>query len=175
MIPRKITARELMTPGVSTCRPEDTLRSAALIMRERHCGCMPVVAEDDRPVAMLTDRDVCLAAYKRDAPLSTLYVREAMSKAIYTCKPDDSLVVAERMMREHKVRRLAIVDRDARLVGLLSLSDIAREAARDHVAATRDASADGLTQTLAAVSETEPSPPPPRATPHAPTSGGGHR
>jgi CBS domain-containing protein len=123
--------KELMVQRVATVGPQDGLDRAARLMHERDCGSLPVVDAEGRPLAMVTDRDICLAAWKRDAPLSRLRVREAMSRTIHTCRPEDTLEEAERLMGLHQVRRLPVVDPQGRLVGLLALDDIAREARRE--------------------------------------------
>jgi CBS domain-containing protein len=76
-----------------------------------------------------------------------------MSKQVHVWRPDDSVFVAERIIREHRIRRLPVVAVDGTLAGILSLNDVAQEAAREHVPATREVSAEGLAQTLAAVCE----------------------
>jgi CBS domain-containing protein len=112
-----------------------------------------VVDAERRVVGMVTDRDVCMAAYTQGLPLRAIRVATAMSKQVHACRPDDALLVAERIMREHRIRRLPVIAVDGTLAGLLSLNDVAQEAAREHVPATRDVSAEGLAQTLAAVCE----------------------
>lgn len=115
----------VMTGQVRACRPDDTLEAAARIMWDHDCGCVPVVHEG-RVVGMLTDRDVCMAAYLRGARLGELRVRDSMSKTLHTCSPDDPVDAAEKIMGDHKVHRLAVVDADGALRGVLSLNDIAR-------------------------------------------------
>jgi CBS domain-containing protein len=152
-VPRTIAVKELMTRDAKTVGPNDTLDVAAKLMWDRDCGCLPVINGDGGVVAMLTDRDICMAAYSQGAPLATIRVATAMSKEVHACREQDTLVAAERIMRERRIRRLPVVATDGRLVGILSLNDIAREAAREHVPPTREASAEGLTQTLAAICE----------------------
>lgn len=120
----------LMIRDVKTCGLGDTLHQAAQIMWEQDCGCVPVTDEKSRVLAMLTDRDVCMAAYFQDRPLGTLRVSDAMSNQIYACAPGDSIQDAERVMRERQVRRLPVTDPEGRLLGILSLNDIARAAGR---------------------------------------------
>ncbi len=155
-IPRSVRVHELMTRDVKTCGREDTVHFAAQIMWDHDCGCVPVVDDEGRAVAMLTDRDVCMAACLQGLPLQAIPVASAMSRQIHGCRPDDTLVVAERIMREHRIRRLPVSAADGTLVGILSLNDVAREAAREHVPPTREVGAEGLAQTLAAVCELRP-------------------
>ncbi|MCC6751113.1 MAG: CBS domain-containing protein [Deltaproteobacteria bacterium] len=123
--------RDVMTVKVQTCGADATLQTAARIMWSHDCGAVPVVDEENRVVGMLTDRDVAMTACVQGHALSELHVRAAMSRQIFTCGPDASLEEAERTMREHGVRRLAVVGEDYRLVGILSLDDIAREAVEE--------------------------------------------
>jgi CBS domain-containing protein len=124
---------EIMTKSVRTCRPEDTLSQAAQIMWEADCGAVPVVSSEGegRVVGMITDRDVCMATYTRGRTLAELRVRDAMAGDLRCCKPSDTLAEAEESMRSAQVRRLPVVDESGHLVGLLSLADLAREAARE--------------------------------------------
>lgn len=119
-----------MTGGeLSTCGPRESLRRAVQLLRERDCGAVPVV-EDGAVVGMLTDRDVCLAAWRGGRPLSELTVATAMSRPPHGCGPDDELGEALGVMRRHQVRRLPVLDDAGRLVGLLSQDDVIRAAAR---------------------------------------------
>lgn len=121
---------ELMTRRVMTVRAQDGLDRAARLMQDHACGCVPVVDEDSAVVGILTDRDVCMAALRADRSLSLVQARYAMSANVYTCSPEDTIEEAERRMGQHQVRRLPVVDADGRVRGILSLDDIAREAAR---------------------------------------------
>lgn len=120
--------RELMLRRVATTDPEERLDRAVQRMCERACGVLPVVDLEYRVLAMMTDRDVCLAAWRSDRPLSSLSVRDAMSASVVSCHPEDSVDAAERLMGLHQVRRLPVVDDLGRLEGLLPLDDIARAA-----------------------------------------------
>jgi len=113
----------IMTRKVRTCHPGDTLNTPASVMWEADCGCVPVV-EDERLVGMITDRDICMSAYVKGRPLGEIKVHDAMAKQVSACRPDDDILDAEKIMREHQVRRLPVASRDGRLVGVLSLADI---------------------------------------------------
>jgi CBS domain-containing protein len=119
---------ELMTVDVKACGPWNSLNRAAQIMWENDCGCTPVADDAGRAVGMLTDRDICMASYTQGRLLAEISVSSAMSKTIVSCRADDAVAAAERLMREERVRRLAVVEADGRLAGILSLSDIARRA-----------------------------------------------
>jgi CBS domain-containing protein len=119
---------EVMTRQVRTCRITDSLNDAARIMWETDCGAVPIVDADDRVVAMLTDRDICMAAYTQGKALSEINVTIAASKRLVAAAADDSLHRAEELMRDGQVRRLPVLDADGRAIGILSITDLARHA-----------------------------------------------
>lgn len=124
----------IMTREVAACHPGDTLDQAARIMWERDCGCVPVLSDDGMPHALgvLTDRDICMCAHFQGRSLRDLRVSDAMPNhgRLLTVKVDDSVLDAQALMQEGRVRRLLVVDDGGKLVGMLSLADLAREAAR---------------------------------------------
>jgi CBS domain-containing protein len=122
---------DLMQSDVRSCKPEDALSEPARIMWERDCGCVPVVAQDgsQRVVGMITDRDICMAAYTSGGRLSQMQVKGVMAKRVHSCHPEEPVSEAEATMRSAQVRRLPVVDADGRLRGILSLADVAEGAA----------------------------------------------
>jgi CBS domain-containing protein len=122
---------DVMSKDVRACGPNDALSEAARIMWERDCGCVPVLDADGsgRVIAMITDRDICMAAYTQGARLSQIPVHQAMSKGVRACRPGDPLDEAEALMRRFQVRRLPVVDDAGHLLGVLSLADVAEAAA----------------------------------------------
>jgi CBS-domain-containing membrane protein len=132
---------QVMTREVQTCGPEDCLNVAAQIMWEKDCGCVPVVEQADggaRVIGMITDRDICMAAYTQGRPLTHIPVRSAMAKEVCSCRDTDSIDTAVRCLEQHQVRRLSVLDQQDHLVGLLSLADIAGEARREHAESRKD-------------------------------------
>ena len=123
---------EIMTTNIRTCFTSDSLATAAQRMWDHDCGCVPVLNEHGRVVGMLTDRDICMAAFFQGTPISGIKVAAVMSRQLFDCTSDDDLSVAERIMRDKKVRRLPVLNEEGRLVGLLSLSDIARHADEEY-------------------------------------------
>lgn len=121
----------LMQRNVATVRRGAHLDDAAALLRDRDCGSVVVVDDDRRPVGVVTDRDVCLAAVQAGLPIGALAVADVMSERPFTCRGDDTLAAAEQTMSLHQVRRLPVVDAGGRLVGLLALDDIAAEACRE--------------------------------------------
>jgi CBS domain-containing protein len=127
---------DLMTREVKSCPAFSTLGTAAGIMWDNDCGCVPVIDQESRVIGMLTDRDICMAAYLQGQPLNVLPVTGAMSKQVFSCKAEDDLAFAEQTMREKKVRRLPVIDAQGHLAGIISLNDIARETEREEEAKT---------------------------------------
>src|SRR5262245_52107889 len=111
---------QLMSRTVKRCLATETLNRAAQLMWESDCGCVPVVDDDGRAVGMITDRDVCMAAYTQGAPLASIGVASAMAHDLRSCRGSDTIVEAESIMRAAQVRRLPVVDAEGRVVGLLS-------------------------------------------------------
>ncbi len=143
---------QLMTKDVASCRPDDSLNDAARIMWERDCGCVPVTeGQGGRLVGVLTDRDVCMAAYFRGTGLPAIPVREVMSTGVRACRPADELAEAEETMRAAQIHRLPVVDDADQLLGLLSLADLAREAARETGPRRRDLTEAEVGVTVAAI------------------------
>jgi CBS domain-containing protein len=123
--------KDLMATEVKSCATHNTLNTAAQTMWDNDIGCVPVVDNDRRVVGMLTDRDVCMAAYIQGVPLTGSLVTSAMSKQVFSCAFDDDVASAERLMRDKQVRRLPVTDAQGRLAGIISLNDIAREGERE--------------------------------------------
>jgi len=144
---------QLMTKDVACCERGGDLGEAARIMWEHDCGFVPVTdgSEDRRVVGVVTDRDACMAAYTRGQSLREIPVRDVMSTAVRTCKPADDVAAAERTMREAQIHRLPVVDDADHLLGVISLADIAREAAREAGSKRVEVSASELGETLAAI------------------------
>ena len=124
--------KDIMTTNVRKCFMSDSLATAAQLMWDHDCGCVPVLNEHAQLVGMLTDRDICMAALFQGVPISGVKVSAVMSRQLFDCTSDDDLSVAEGIMRDKKVRRLPVLNEEGRLVGLLSLSDIARGADEEY-------------------------------------------
>src|SRR5690349_7646179 len=118
--------KDLMTANPVTCSPGDNLASVALQMWDWDCGVLPVV-DDGQIRGVITDRDISMALLFKGKPASAVTVAEVVNGYVYSCSPDDEVADALRIMREHKVRRLPVVE-DGRLQGLLSLNDVVLEA-----------------------------------------------
>lgn len=115
---------EVMTHDVRIASPEDTLQSAARLMEEEGFGSLPV-GENDRLVGMLTDRDITIRAVARGLPPRDCRVRDVMSSDVKYVYDDESVNDTAMMMADLGVRRLPVLNREKRLVGIVSLGDLA--------------------------------------------------
>jgi len=118
--------KQIMTRAVATCQPFEKLIDAASVLHREDVGCLPVVTGDgsERVLGMLTDRDIAMATAREGRPLAEMHVRNAMTSAVLSRDANASLGDALGLILATGVRRLPVVDRDGRLLGLLSLSDL---------------------------------------------------
>jgi CBS domain-containing protein len=121
---------ELMTPEVEIVQPNDTLHTAAKIMADLDTGALPV-GENDRLVGMITDRDITVRAVANGRNPDKTTVREAMSEHIRFCFEDEDTQEVSRKMSHWAVRRLPVLNRGKRLVGIVSLGDLATGGAEE--------------------------------------------
>ena len=117
---------ECMTRQVFVISPKSSLREAAQRMAECDAGALPV-GEDDRLVGVITDRDIAIRAVAKDLPSDTP-VRDVMSPEVLYCYEDDDIERVAENMGEQQIRRLPVVNSDKRLVGIISLGDLATRA-----------------------------------------------
>ena len=139
--------KEVMSHPVVTCPADSTLDQAARLMWEFDCGVIPVLGDDGRLSGVVTDRDICMAAYTQGRPLNTIPVSTAMATQVVAGHADDSVESVEALMRAGQVRRVPILDGEDRVTGLVSMNDLARLAAR----ARRPGVDRELVKTMAAV------------------------
>jgi CBS domain-containing protein len=118
--------REIMTRNVQVIAPDATLRDAARMMKDLDFGGIPV-CDGDRLTGFVTDRDIVIRAVAEGEDPSTCKVADVMSDKLVWCFEDEDVEEAGRLMEEKQVRRLAVVDRNKKLVGILSLGDLAVE------------------------------------------------
>ncbi len=120
-----MNVKTCMSKDVRITAPNQSIREAARMMKEIDAGFLPV-GEKDRLVGMITDRDIAVRAVAEGKGPDTS-VRDIMTQEVHYCFEDEDLeTVADHQMSELKVRRLPVLNRDKRLVGIISLSDICR-------------------------------------------------
>ena len=122
------TAQHIMISDPVTCREDETLSDAAKRMWDYDVGALPVTDAEGRAVGMITDRDIAMAAYTQGKPLDQVQTRAAMSQQLYAAHPRSSLREVEDAMKRHRVRRIPVIDERGRVVGIVSLNDLARHA-----------------------------------------------
>lgn len=116
---------ELMTRDVTLVRPTTPVQEIACLMRDEDLGAIPV-AEDDRLVGMVTDRDIVVRGLVSGTSLDSIAARDVMSEGtVYYCFADQESEAVMDNMSELQIRRMPVVNRDKRLVGIVSLGDLA--------------------------------------------------
>lgn len=123
-------ARDLMTYPVITCHVNDSLASVARQMWDHDCGALAVVKDEGVLTSMITDRDICMAAYTQGRPLDEILVHSAMARGVVSATADLGVDEIERMMAEHQIRRIPIVDGEFHPIGMVALADLATECVR---------------------------------------------
>jgi len=126
--------QQIMQRNVAIADPNMTVRDIARRMRADNIGSLPV-GEHDRLIGMVTDRDIVMRGVATDRAPGNIAVREVMSEGISYCFEDDDAQAAAQIMAKHQVRRLLVLNRDKRLVGVVALADLGR----CEVGAARDA------------------------------------
>jgi len=117
--------KDLMSPHVEVISPDATLKDAAVLMRDKGFGMLPV-GEHDRMIGTITDRDIAIRAVAEGKNCESI-VRDVMTKDLVWAYEDDTVEQGARRMSECQVRRLPVVNADKRLVGIVSLGDFAVE------------------------------------------------
>jgi len=117
--------KDIMTANVECVRPGDSLQDAARKMRDLDVGPLPVCGDDDRLAGMITDRDITIRAVAEGRDPKTTPVREAMTEDLVFCFEEQDVEEAARTMQERQVRRLVVLNGQKRLVGIVSLGDLA--------------------------------------------------
>jgi len=144
---------EVMTKDVRSCHATATLNEAARVLWDQDCGCVPIVDDNGSVIGMLTDRDICMAAYTRGARLGEIPIADVMSKQVISCGPNDYIDAAEALMKKHQIRRLPVVGFENQLLGILSLNDISRAARKGGDVHDRGLTAAAVEDTLATIGE----------------------
>ena len=123
---------EVMTGRPRAVAPDTPLSEAAQLMESEDVGALPVV-EGDSVTGMVTDRDIVVRAVAKGKDPRGMPVREVSTRDVVAVHPDEDLSEALKLMASHQVRRLAVVDDDNRLVGVVSQADVAQEAKEKQV------------------------------------------
>jgi CBS domain-containing protein len=116
--------KDIMSKDVEVVPPDAPLHEVAQKMQQRDCGCV-IVVKDDRLVGMITDRDIALRCVAKSHDPVTTQAKDVMSPEILYCMDTDNADDVARNMGENKVRRLPVLDANKRLVGIVTLGDLA--------------------------------------------------
>lgn len=122
---------ELMNGNVVSITPDETAALAARLLTRHNVGSLPVCSMDGRLKGILTDRDIVLRCVASESDPQTTKVREIMTRGVKTVSPDDDVRAASHIMAHDQIRRLPVVDGGGKVVGMLSLGDMARTHAFD--------------------------------------------
>jgi CBS domain-containing protein len=120
--------KEVMTPDAKAIWLTESLADAAKEMWENDCGALPVIKDGRKVVGMLTDRDICMASAMRDRNPSAISVEEVMNATVYAAEAEENVEQALQTMREHKIRRLPVLNLEGELQGIVSMNDIVLKA-----------------------------------------------
>lgn len=124
--PASTLVADVMQMDVASCKPYEPLNAVGRLMWERDVGAVVIVDEQLRPLSMVTDRDLAMAAYTQGAPLANITVRSCMSQRLVACSHDTTAAEALQLMQHNRVRRLPVVDTLGKLVGIVGLTDLTK-------------------------------------------------
>ncbi len=122
--------KDAMHAGVTWVGPETRLTEIARMMRDEDIGSVPI-GENDRLVGMVTDRDIAIKGLAGGRDIESMTARDVMNSPILYCRTDEDVEDAAELMETYRVRRLPVIDENKRMVGILSLGDIASFSNRD--------------------------------------------
>ncbi len=126
-----LRCREIMTREVITCRRDTPITEVARLMRDEDIGSIPVLGDDNKLEGIVTDRDIVIRGLSTDKDDVNLKAEDCMSDDLYTANHNERVVDMIQEMGDHQVRRIPVVDGRGRLVGIISMADVARETEDD--------------------------------------------
>jgi CBS domain-containing protein len=119
--------RDIMTRNPACCTPEDTLVDAARLMKINDCGAIPVIEDEEnrKPAGIITDRDIVVRGLAADMdPLETT-VEDCMTRSLVAVQSDEDVEECVRLMEEHQLRRILVIDNDGSVIGIVVQAQIA--------------------------------------------------
>lgn len=116
--------KKIMTADAGFCFPEESLSRAVEIMWQRDCGAVPVVDLKMKPVGMITDRDIAVAASFRNRKTSEISVGEIIRNRVFTCSETDDAEDVLKKMRRARVKRIPVTNENGALAGIVSIADL---------------------------------------------------
>lgn len=118
--------KDCMECNVYYLKPENTVQECAKMMSDNHIGCVPVCDSEDNIVGLVTDRDIILRSIAWDKDVKTTPISEIMTTKVCCCNKDVEIKEAQELMSQNQIRRLPIVDDDNKIIGILTLGDLAK-------------------------------------------------
>jgi CBS domain-containing protein len=122
--------KSAMHRGVEWCAPDTPIMEIAKLFREKDIGAVPI-GENDRLIGMLTDRDIVCRGIAEGKDITSLTAGDVMTRSIVYCFEDDDIEHAVHLMEERQIRRLPVLNKDKRMVGMLSMGDISQAATHE--------------------------------------------
>jgi predicted transcriptional regulator len=122
--------KEAMHSGVEWCAPDTPIKDISVLMREKDVGAVPI-GESDRLIGMVTDRDIVIRGISRGYSLEKLTARDVMTEGIIYCRADDEVEDVIHFMEKKKIRRLPVISKQKRMVGILTLGDLSHAASHE--------------------------------------------
>ncbi len=129
-----MNVQHLMTANPACCHADASLQEIAQMMVENDCGCIPVVDSSEKPIGVITDRDICCRAVAQGRNPLELRAEDCMSKDVVTVSPNTSVEECFHLMEQNRIRRIPVVDADGRCCGMVAQADVARQASEPHLA-----------------------------------------
>lgn len=145
--------KEVMMGTPYTCHRGENLGEATELLWNGNCGFLPVLGDDGRVCGVVTDRDICVALGTRNKLAGELSVGDVMGGKLHACSPEDEIHVALLTMRDGKVRRLPVIDKEGKAVGVLSMDDILLHAEPVSLGKMVELSTDEVVRTYRAINQ----------------------
>lgn len=118
--------KEYMNSNVYCLKPNNTIKDCAKLMHDNHIGCIPVCNDQNNIVGLVTDRDIILRGIACNKDTSETPVSEIMTCNVVYCNEDDDVEEIEEIMSQNQIRRLPIIDKNNKIVGIISLGDLVK-------------------------------------------------
>src|SRR5690349_20060344 len=132
---RTMKIREIMTPEPVCCTPEDTAQKVAKIFKDQNVGSVPVVLDQQSRtlLGMITDRDLCCSVVAMGLDPKTTKIEKMITLSPVSCREGENVDACERLMQEHQIRRIPVVDGEGRCIGIVAQADLALREKPDKV------------------------------------------
>ena len=118
--------RDCMCNNAVCCTPSTTVLEASKLMQTHHIGCIPICDSENCMIGIITDRDIVLRCIANNKDVKETTLSEIMTTNVCTCKEDDEIQDAQSKMGKDQIRRLPVVDNNGKVVGMLTLGDLAQ-------------------------------------------------